>query len=319
MATSPASAKPTQGTLAFYERLFANQVAAGTGLDPRVIYAQEQAEGAYAPGGTGGLNFLNLKTATVQSLGLPYAGSTSAGFAQFDNPNQAAQATIAEFRSPAIGITTAAPTPAGQIAQISASPWDQTHYGGGASLRTIFAQLFGTPALTAPATTKGLNVEGGGSAADAGSIDLAGAGKAAGAAVNAIPGVAQIKSISDAIGWLFNTKNILRVGEVLGGGALILVGVVMVGRAATSTGPAQQTSGAVRTVTRTRTVSRRSTAPARRAAQPRTSRQVRPGETISQSSARTRRRAGFQLPADRKPRRGEPGSRRLAKGDTIPF
>ncbi len=119
-----------QQTLAEQEKLFSNATAAGTGLDPRVVYSQVIAEGAYAPGGTGGLNFLNLRSSTVSSLGLPYAGSSPAGFAQFANLTQAEQASIAEYKSPAIHLGTPAPTPQGQITQIAATPWDASHYGG---------------------------------------------------------------------------------------------------------------------------------------------------------------------------------------------
>lgn len=144
-----------------------------------------------------------------------------------------------------------------------------------------------------------------------------------------IPGVVQGEAVANTLGsiaggasnffdWITNTKNLIRVGEIVGGSVLMLVGVVVLTRGAAKAGPAQQTTQATRTVTRT--VTRRSPAPRRK--QPArgyaTSRR-NTGPPLSQSSARARRQAGFQLAADRRPKRGEPGSSRLARGDKLPF
>lgn len=82
--------------------------------------------------------------------------------------------------------------------------------------------------------------------------------------VNAV--AAPFKDAASFFAWIGNAKNLQRVGEMLAGGVLIALGVVMVGRAATSSSPAQQTRGAVRTVTRTRAAR---SGPARRPVTPR--------------------------------------------------
>lgn len=140
-----------------------------------------------------------------------------------------------------------------------------------------------------------------------GAIDLPGADK--------VPGVSAVKDVRDtidavpkAIKWIFDWHNLQRVLEVVAGGALIGIGVVMVGRAASRETPVQQTTGATRTVTRT--VVRRS---------PKTPARARP--QAPRRAARPKMRS-YTLPADqrpRRPRRGEPGSTKLARGDSIPF
>lgn len=42
-------------------------------------------------------------------------------------------------------------------------------------------------------------------------------------------------------------------------------------------------------------------------------------QPLSQQSRRTKKRAGFKLAADEKPKRGQPGSDKLAAGDSIPY
>lgn len=255
------------------EQLFSQGVAGATGLDPRVVYAQVQAEGAYAPGGTGGLNFLNLKSATVQSLGLPYASSTSAGFAQFANLAQAETASAAEYRSPNIGLTTPSPTPIGQIEQIAGSNWDQSHYGGGQNLISDFTSLYGAGALSAPAEKTNIPITGGGSG---GLYSLSGAPAnpiGVGGISTATPGVGPVVSAAQSVAggatgffdWITNTNNLIRVGEIIGGSVLMLVGVIILARGATKQGPVKETAQATKVVTRT--VTRR--APARRAPAPR--------------------------------------------------
>lgn len=55
-------------------------------------------------------------------------------------------------------------------------------------------------------------------------------GHAIGGAAGHIPGVKQIQSITDAIGWIFDTRNILRVLEILGGFVLVIVGVYLLAK-----------------------------------------------------------------------------------------
>lgn len=324
--------------LAAQERLFTNAVGAGTGLDPRVVYAQVIQEGAYAPGGTGGLNFLNLAASTVKSLGLPFAGSSSGGFAHFANLGQAEQASIAEYKSPAIGLVTPASTPAGQISQIAASPWDAGHYGGpgGPSLASTFAAEFGSgalgttaqvspiasnPAVGLPGTSGSTPIASSytnnpaQAAKDllAGNITLAQAQAANPGTTFNVGGnpTNPFSSVDSFFSWIGNTKNLQRLGEMLAGGVLIALGVVMIGRAASSSSPATQVKGAAETVAApVRTV--RSRSAARRAPAVRA--------PIRSQPRRAQRRAGFMLPADqRRPKRGAPGSSRLGKGDSIPY
>ena len=123
-------------------------------------------------------------------------------------------------------------------------------------------------------------------------------------------GVSLFKDAGSFFAWIGNTKNLVRVGEMVAGAGLIAIGVVMVGRAATGSSPAKQATGAAETVAAPaaavgrRTVARR--APRRNA-------------PISRQPRAVQKRAGFTLPVDRKPARGRPGSSRLAKGDTIPY
>lgn len=306
-------ATKTSPGLAAQEALFSNAVAKGTGFDPRVIYAQAQSEGAYAPGGTGGLNFLNLKSDTVRSLGLPFAGSSTGGFAQFANLAQAENATIAEYRSPTIGLTAPAPTVSGEISQIAATPWDQTHYGGtgGPNLAAQFKSLYGDSAFAGKASTSNTSVLG---SSPSGLFN-----PSTGAALNPPP--SGLQTATGWFDWITNPKNLQRLGEIVGGSALIGLGLIMVGRAASSSGPAQQVQSATGTVAApVRTITRSSSPqPTRPPRKRQTSRLNTSGRPISQSSARTRRAAGFEAAGARKPKRGAPGSKRLARGDTIPF
>lgn len=105
---------------------FARDVGAGTGIDPAVIFAQEQVEGAYAPGGTGAFNMLNLRPYP----GDPYSGVSSGGFEQFSSLSDAETATIRRFRQPFVAdqLGRYPHTALGEITAISASGWDAGHY-----------------------------------------------------------------------------------------------------------------------------------------------------------------------------------------------
>ena len=141
-------------TLEQVQQKFALDVSKATGIDPRVILAQELAEGSYAENGTKGLNFLNLRDSTVASLGKPYEASSAGGFAKFHDLAQAEAATIAEFKSGAIApYVNPNTTPRTQIAGLAASGWDGGHYGGegGPNLVSDFVALTGSQAaLDAP-------------------------------------------------------------------------------------------------------------------------------------------------------------------------
>jgi hypothetical protein len=159
MATAPPKTSSNL-TLSQVQQKFALDVAKQTGVDPRVILAQELAEGAYSSNGTKGFNFLNLRDSTVESLGKPYEASSSGGFAKFHDLAQAEDATIAEFKSAAIrDFVYPYATPRTQIAGLAKSPWDGGkdpnvgHYGGvgGPKLVADFLQITNDPAsLDAP-------------------------------------------------------------------------------------------------------------------------------------------------------------------------
>jgi hypothetical protein len=209
----PGNPAPVQ-QLTVEQAQFSNDVAKALNLDPRVIYAQAEVEGAYAPGGTGGFNFLNLRASTVNSLGKPYAGSSAGGFAQFANLKQAEDATVAEFQSPAIAVQGyPGDTPAQEISRISASPWDAGHYGNGRSLSNAFTQTYGLAALTAKGSTT--PIAGGGIQNNAGGIP------------NPVSGVTDaIGSITDAFKFIFSYRFL----EILGGGLLLLLGLYLLAR-----------------------------------------------------------------------------------------
>jgi hypothetical protein len=192
---------------------FANDVGGALNIDPRVIFSQEKIEGAYAAGGTGGFNFLNLRASTVNSLGKPYAGSSPAGFAQFSSLKQAEDATIAEFQSPAIAVHGyPGDTPAQQISRISASPWDAGHYGNGKSLTNAFTQTYGVAALTRPTSTNKVSPASGTP------------GQTAAGVPNPVSGITDaIGSITDAFKFIFSYRFL----EILGGGLLLLLGLYL--------------------------------------------------------------------------------------------
>lgn len=199
--------------------VFANGVSQATGIDPRVIIAQAQQEGAYAPGGTGGHNYLNLASATVDSLGAKRSGSSAGGFAQFNNVQDAISATVAEFKSPAIGLTSeAGKTPATQIADIAATPWDTGHYGGngGVNLLRTFDSIYGAPAAGKPAPSD---------------FRVSGTPGSGGTGVTGSDSTFQavtkpFKSIEEVFTFLTSW----RFAEVVGGFALLVVGLVLLGK-----------------------------------------------------------------------------------------
>ncbi len=137
--------------------VFVAGVAQKTGIDPRVLVAWIDAEGAYAHNGTGGFNYLNIhssKTPTRGYSGVQLAGYTSGSFPQYRSVQDAITETsywINNFSNYA-GIRTAARqkrSPGVQIAAIAASKWDRDQYGGvgGPRLRSVFSQIFAPAAL----------------------------------------------------------------------------------------------------------------------------------------------------------------------------
>lgn len=215
------------------EQTFINDLAHDTGLSPQVIQAWVTVEGAYAPGGTGGFNFLNIRENTSRS-GVPLHGTTQKGFAQFYSAGQAAQETawwinnMSNFR----GIkTSASMSPESQLTAIAASPWDTSHYGGGKKLFAAYDAIVTKAGGSVSSVLSTLAS----AAANPLSIpsDIPG--------VSSIPGVSTATSLLDApgtiasdmgkvLGFVFNPQDWLRVGFILAGGVLTLGGLFVLAR-----------------------------------------------------------------------------------------
>ena len=192
-------------TTDFNRLSYADTVAALTGLDPRVVFAWQSAEGH--PGDEPGYsNYMNIQSATANSLGIPITGTGPAGTVMLSNIGVGEKAAVAEIKSLGLG-SEKGKTPAQQISDIAASPWASSHYGGpgGPNLQADFSNIFGAAALGGPPQT--------------GSAGTSVAGSVAGAVT------APISSVTDALGSAFTFLFSYRFLEILGGGALILVGL----------------------------------------------------------------------------------------------
>lgn len=165
-----------QRSLTAAEAAFVTGVTTKTGIDPRVVVAWVQQEGAYAPRGTGGFNFLNLRPYP----GDPYSSVSSGNFEQFASVSDAIDATVRRLKQPFAApiLASVKKSPGQQIAAIADTGWDADHYGGngGINLKATFAKLFTPAALAdkpegAGAAAAVAATAGTGSAADAGSYD----------------------------------------------------------------------------------------------------------------------------------------------------
>lgn len=200
------------------EAQFVVGVSQQTGIDPRVLIAWADAEGAYAQHGTGHFNYLNIRSTGS-------AGRSPAGFAWYSSPADAVAATARVLqRGTYAGIrsTVARPdeTARDQIDAIAASPWDAGHYGGagGPRLASAFTARFTPGALdtkaqdpsVAPAVVATVGT---GSASDWTSTNPI--GTATGAVGSAFG------SVGDLIRFLFSYRFL----ELVGGLALLLVGL----------------------------------------------------------------------------------------------
>jgi hypothetical protein len=204
-------------------------VSSATGIDPRVIIAWVQQEGAYAKGGTGHFNYLNLRP----QAGDKYSGVSPGNFEEYSSVNDAIFSTVRRINSGKVIKTTAQakPTPREQIKAISSSGWDIDSYGGngGKKLLDTFTGIFGNKGLddayVSPASAGAIaSTAGTGSAADAGSYD---ANNAVSDAAN-LPGIKQILSIGDLIGWIGgNWDRMLLVG---GGVILAILGILFIAK-----------------------------------------------------------------------------------------
>lgn len=209
-------------------------VSTATRIDPRVIVAWMQQEGANAPGGTGGFNYLNLRP----EPGDEFKSVSTGGFEQFASVTDAIGATVNRlnkpFARPIIATARTKPTPSEQINAIAATGWDSSHYGGngGQNLLKTFTSIFKNPndSYVGPAHAREIaNTATTGSAADAGSVDIGGAAtatkKAAKATVEAIPGVKAFESIGGVFSWVGDNWD--RILWVVGGFILLLLGLAL--------------------------------------------------------------------------------------------
>lgn len=221
------------------EAQFVESVSAQTGIDPRVLVAWITEEGANAPGGTGGYNYLNLKPYP----GDIYSSVSPGGFEQFSSVLTAVEATVRRlqqpFASPILKAAQARATPQQEIAAIASTGWDQSNYGGfgsGPNLQNEFGQLFGGQAgLTSSYQGPGTAVQvaetaGTGSATIPGITgsyslqSLAGdTSKAASSVYNSTVG-----ALSGIWGWILS--HLERLGLLLAGALLVILGVVLVAR-----------------------------------------------------------------------------------------
>lgn len=235
---------------------FVTQVSQQTGLDPRVIIAWIKAEGAYAPNGTGGFNYLNLRPAKggVSYSGVPISVS-SGNFEQFSTVQDAITETVNRLHQPfAFGIIANGKghTPGQTINAIAASGWDSGGYGGGGkNLINDFTSLFSKAALGSayegPNLARPIATEVGTTASDfwsgkGGSVaigaalgtgvvaagGLADAGIGAGAAKTLAKGAAGVGTAAVILTY-FKTYAI-RAAEVVGGFFLLLVGLYLLAR-----------------------------------------------------------------------------------------
>lgn len=218
---TPVNTGGTSAAVEADQTLFVNQVAAATGLDPRVVYAWVKDEAAYSKGGTGGENFLNLRPA-AGDVGV--TGQSPGGFDQFANVQDAIHSSVnrihqsfiwtnPELGGPGLGTVVAQHgTPAQQIAAIASSGWDSGHYGG-----------LGGPALLQdfPGGAKAA-----GGAASSTPLNSAGTGGGLG-----IPNpVSGITDVFSSVSSFFSFLTSWRFAEVLGGSLLLLVGLYLLGR-----------------------------------------------------------------------------------------
>ena len=199
------------------ESQFANDIAHKFGLDPRVVKAWAQLE-------TGGHaldhNWLNLRPYP----GDPYTSVSSGGFEEFATLSAAEQATERRIGQPFASAirSSAGQSPQQEIAAIASTGWDAGHYGGagGPNLMAEFRSLF--PGSDPGGFSKEPTSPAGGTAPGGGPFGV----------LDPIEGA--IGSITDAFKFIFS----LRFLEILGGGALILLGLYLLGKQFGATFPA---------------------------------------------------------------------------------
>lgn len=197
------------------EAQFSNAVAKDTGLDPRVVWSWASLE---TGGNAIGHNWLNIRPYP----GDPYIGVSPGGFEEFRSVQDAITATERRIRQPFAGpiLSSRGEPPAAEIAAIASTGWDAGHYGGpgGPSLLAEFKKLFPT---ADPGTFSGnptTGVMSGQTTGGGGPFGVVGA----------------VSGLGEGI-WSWFTSHLLRLGLLLAGGALIIIGVLLVARSAGAT------------------------------------------------------------------------------------
>lgn len=231
----------------FEELEFISAVSKATGIDPRVVVTQVIAEGAYAPGGTGGHNYLNLRP---YGTDVGVVGQSPGGFDQFKDVQSAVISSVRRLEQPFIwakpelggpglgSVVAEGPraTPRQELGAIGRSGWDTGHYGSppGSKLLAIFSQQYGAAALDSPAQSKGV----GPGAPKNPKIVASGPGTAApGSVVGGAAGA--VGGALSAGEKLFKFLTSYRFLELVGGIVLVAVGLVILARALTRTAPVQ--------------------------------------------------------------------------------
>lgn len=211
------------------EATWVQGVSAQTDIDPRVLIAWAQSEGH--PGDTA-FNYLNIQTPTAESVGVRPSGTLAANTAAFGSVQDGITAAVREIQS--LGLShESGKTPAATIADIAASPWASSHYGGpgGPNLRRVFASDFSAAGLTSKYEGPSMAGEITGTFAPKG----AGSGTVLGVSgLDPIPPAKKV--VKDAYAGLtagekfFKFVTSWRFAEVAGGFLLLLVGLYLLGR-----------------------------------------------------------------------------------------
>lgn len=225
------------------EAAWVQGVSQATGIDPRVLIAWQTSEGH--PGDTA-YNYLNITSQTAQSVGVPPSETLAAGTAGFANVQEGILATVREIRN--LGLThEAGKTPRQEIADIAATNWASSHYGGpgGPNLLNDLIGIFGTAAPDSPYQGSGTAGAVAGSAKTGSAADITsasggslthnaatgavgtGVDTTVGAAKTAAGAVVSAASLPVTV-WNFVTS--WRFAEIVGGFLLLVLGLALLGR-----------------------------------------------------------------------------------------
>lgn len=210
---------------------FVVDVSNATGIDPRVLTAWIVHEGAYTSNGTGGFNYLNLRTNSRDK----YQSVSSSGFEKFANLSDAEVATVRRlndpFARPILSTAGTKPNPQEQIKAIAATNWDANHYGGagGPNLLSTFDNLFGRNAETTqyvpPSAAGGVvSSTGAGSAADLAS------NFGSGLVTTPVNAVKDVYNAALALPKFLAFVTSIRFLEILGGGIMILAALILIAK-----------------------------------------------------------------------------------------